>query len=555
MSLDFDARRRRFLLQSSLLASATAWEMFAGRAHVRAAPGPVRTAPSLIVGERQRPTLAQGVQIGDVSAGRAVVWARSDRAARLHVEWDLDPQFRHVRRVVGPCALAASDFTARVDLGQLPSDQTIFLRVTATGLVDRQATSAPVLARFQSAPSQDLAHRASLSSRRQLRFLWSGDTVGQGFGINPDLGGMRIYETMRCHQPDFFIHCGDTIYADSPLVAERVVDAGKRWRNLITPEKSKVAETLDEFRGNYKYNLLDDNVRRFNAEIPQIWQWDDHEVHNNWSAALDLSDDDRYTEKDVRVLAARAKHAFLEYAPLRHGRGADRARIYRQIAYGPLLDVFVVDMRSYRGPNNFNRQSAASDETAFLGRPQLRWLAEGLSASTAVWKVVAADTSLGLLISDGTDAQGRVRFDAVGNGAGSAQGRELEIAELLRTLKARGVTNVVWLTADVHYTAAHYYDPNKARFNEFDPFWEFVSGPLNAATYGPNAPDDTFGLQVIFQKHAPFQKASPLAGYQFFGEVTIDALDASLRVILRNARDEALFEKRLTPRMSSHASR
>jgi phosphodiesterase/alkaline phosphatase D-like protein len=34
------------------------------------------------------------------------------------------------------------------------------------------------------------------------------------------------------------------------------------------------------------------------------------------------------------------------------------------------------------------------------------------------------------------------------------------------------------LTADVHYTAAHYFDPNKAAFQDFDPFWEFVSGPI-----------------------------------------------------------------------------
>ena len=54
------------------------------------------------------------------------------------------------------------------------------------------------------------------------------------------------------------------------------------WRNLVTEEKSKVAETLDEFRGNYRYNLLDEHVRRFNAEVPQYVQWDDHEVTNNW---------------------------------------------------------------------------------------------------------------------------------------------------------------------------------------------------------------------------------------------------------------------------------
>ena len=44
----------------------------------------------------------------------------------------------------------------------------------------------------------------------------------------------------------------------------------------------------------------------------------------------------------------------------------------------------------------------------------------------------------------------------------SALGRELEIAGLLKNIKA--VKNVVWLTADVHYCAAHYYDPRKAQF-------------------------------------------------------------------------------------------
>ncbi|WP_280302299.1 alkaline phosphatase D family protein [Nocardia abscessus] len=42
------------------------------------------------------------------------------------------------------------------------------------------------------------------------------------------------------------------------------------------------------------------------------------------------------------------------------------------------------------------------------------------------------------------------------------------------------MADVVWLTADVHYTAAHRYSPERAVFTEFDEFWEFVSGPLNA---------------------------------------------------------------------------
>ncbi len=82
--------------------------------------------------------------------------------------------------------------------------------------------------------------------------------------------------------PDFFIHSGDQIYGDNPIKPEVTLDDGTVWRNLMTGAKSKVAETLDEFRGNFAYNLLDENMRRFAAEVPFLVQWDDHEARNNW---------------------------------------------------------------------------------------------------------------------------------------------------------------------------------------------------------------------------------------------------------------------------------
>jgi len=63
--------------------------------------------------------------------------------------------------------------------------------------------------------------------------------------------------------PDVFINSGDIIYADNPLVPSIPLPDGTVWRNLVTEAKSKVAETLDEYRGNYAYNLLDENARRF----------------------------------------------------------------------------------------------------------------------------------------------------------------------------------------------------------------------------------------------------------------------------------------------------
>ena len=214
--------------------------------------------------------------------------------------------------------------------------------------------------------------------RSDLRFLWGGDTAGQGWGINPGFGGMRIYEAMRQRSPLFFIHSGDTIYADGPIA-----DIGRRrgrpgLEQHRHAQVAKVAETLDEFRGRYRYNLLDENVRRFNAEVPQIWQWDDHEVTNNWSDAKDLSADARYTEKNVPLLVARGTRAFLEYAPMRPFDARESQRVYRQLSATARCSS--VRARHAHLPRSQQRPTCRrtpSDATAFLGREQLDWLKAG----------------------------------------------------------------------------------------------------------------------------------------------------------------------------------
>jgi len=194
-------------------------------------------------------------------------------------------------------------------------------------------------------------------------------------------------------------------------------------------------------------------------------------------------------------------------------------------------------MRSYRGPNTANRQTLEGGDAQFLGAPQLGWLLDGLRQSRAKWKVIASDMPIGVVVTDGP------LFEAVANEEhGPPLGRELEIARLLRGIRDARVSNVVWLTADVHYTAAHYYDPAKASFTEFSPFWEFISGPLNAGTSRPGRLDNTFGPQVMFQKGQA--NVGPAAGLQFFGEVNIDPA-GPLTVTLRDIKGAALFEKKL----------
>jgi alkaline phosphatase D len=385
------------------------------------------------------------------------------------------------------------------------------------------------------------------AARRDVRFVWSGDTAGQGWGINPEWGGMRIYETMRRVEPAFFIHSGDTIYADAPIAPEQAMPGGGIWKNVTTAAKAKVAETLAEFRGNFAYNLLDENLRRFNAEVPMFAQWDDHEVVDNWYWEKRLERDARYKEKSVALLAARGLRAFTEYLPVRrHPLEGDR--IYGSFRYGPALEVFRIDLRSYRGPNTDGLETEPGPAAAILGADQMRWLKQALLASDATWKVIASDMPLGLVVWD--DFRARRGAEAVAQGDdGPPRGRELEIAGLLRFIRDRSIKNVVWLTADVHYAAAHYYDPDRARFQEFAPFWEFVSGPLNAGTFGPNPLDATFGPQVVFQKAPPPGQFNlpPSAGLQFFGQVDIDGASEVMTVRLKDLEGMTLFTREVEP--------
>lgn len=481
---------------------------------------PAAAGPALL--RPDRPVLTHGVQSGDVLERSGLVWARADRPSRLLVEVSTRPDLRNACRIAGPVLTAGTDYTGKVRV-RGDRGRTVYYRVTVEDL-DGRSASEPVTGSFRVRPARG----------EGVRFVWSGDIAGQGWGINPDDGGMRIFAAMQERDPDFFLCSGDTVYADGPLRETVTLADGRIWRNVVTPEKSKVAETLTEFRGQYAYNLLDEHLRGFAAAVPQVNQWDDHEVTNNWYPGEVLTDD-RYTERRVDVLAARALQAFHEWVPLDPRRAVD-GRIYRRLPYGPHVEVFVIDMRSYRDANSAN----TAPFERILGERQARWLVHALATSRATWKVVASDLPIGLLVPDGT------AWEAVANGVdGPPSGREAEIAWVLHSLHRRRVRNVVWLTADVHYTAAHRYSPAGAGFTEFGEFWEFVSGPLHAGGFGPNRLDATFGPVVEFVSAPPAPNTPPLDGFQHFGEVEVAPGGATMRVSLRDRAGAQLWSTTL----------
>jgi len=476
-----------------------------------------------------RPQITCGLQSGDVSTDSAVIWARADRPARMQVECSTVESFKTIIRSGSAAALPGSDFASKLLLDQLPPGQDIFYRVRFDDIAEGEISGATQIGHFRTAPVEQTS----------ISFVWSGDTAGQGWGIDRSRGGMQTYRTMLENRPDFFIHSGDHIYADCPVPSELKLPDGSIWRNIVTEEKSVVALSLAQFRGNYKYNLLDDNLRAFNAEVPMFAQWDDHEVTNDWSP-IGSADATGYAEDGTSRLVARARRAFHEFMPMR-ATPEQAGRVYRRIGYGPLLDVFLIDMRSYRD-STWNKRDDKG-ETYILGPAQLAWLKRELVASDATWKVIAADLPIGLISED-----------AIALGDGPPDRREHEIADLLSFMKRAGVRNTVWLTADMHYTAAHHYDPNRAVFRDFEPFWEFVSGPLHAGTWGPGELDNTFGPKAMFQKGCSAEQRENLApcfGLQFFGRVDIDGKTGVMTVTLKDVDNRNLWSVDIEPRLDA----
>ena len=480
----------------------------------------------------KRPGL-MGIMSGDPGPTSAVVWSATDRAARLIVEWSSHPRFKNARRVRGPMASPDTGWTARVSLTGLPEGR-VYYRAWFEG--DRNGR--PQSGRLWTPSSRP----------GDLHIGWGGDVVGQGFGIDLSRGGLRMFEVLRQQDFDLFIHSGDHVYADNPLVSTVKLDNGQTWTNLVTPAKAKVAETIDEFRGQYAYNMLDPSYRRFFAQTPVIAQWDDHETRNNWYPEQHI-EDQRYTERSAAVLSARARRAFFDFMPIRRegankAATSDRDSIYRHLPQGPRLDIFVLDARSFRANNSKNRQPIAGADTALFGRAQLDRLCRALKTARGTWKVIASDVPLGLIIPDGPSRQ-----EGLANGEGPPLGREHELARLLSFIKREKIRNVVFVTADVHYAAAHHYRPDRAVFTDFDPFWEFVAGPLHAGTFGPNRLDPTFGPEVVFSSIPDNLKPNrpPSAGYQFFGGLRIDGQTGQMQVGLHNIMAKQLWSKTLDP--------
>jgi alkaline phosphatase D len=392
---------------------------------------------------------------------------------------------------------AARDFTARVKLENLSPDTRYPYRIH---FESDGESSKSLEGSFRTAPPP--------GSPAAVRFVVGGDLGGHGF-CREATSGYFVFDRMRELDPDFFIANGDLIYADSdcpearpdggrnlPGDFPRIDDPGVDWTDA--------AKVREIYLAHWRYNRADPSFQRFLLEVPAYSQWDDHEVINDFGAAWP-SVPAAASRPGFPILVREGREAFFDFHPLWPNE-EEPERIYRSFRWGASAELFLLDARSYRSPND--RED--SPGKTLLGRAQLDWLKNGLASSTARWKIVSSDVPLSIATGSRAEVYGRDAFADGDPAAGPRTGSESELRELLSHLDRENTRNVVFVVTDVHFAMSLRYEIDLDADGDALLFHELVTGPMSAGLLEPKTPDLTFQPEVLYRESGIFNFGSAL---------------------------------------------
>ncbi len=159
--------------------------------------------------------------------------------------------------------------------------------------------------------------------------------------------------------------------------------------------------------------------------MPFIVTWDDHEVADgSWAHGAyehQASSEGSYARR-VRA----AQQAYDEWMPVRISGTAmagDGSKIYRRLQFGQLVDLSMLDLRSYRSKRVAEDDPAINDPARTIaGEHQLAWLAANLATSPCRWKLIGNPVMI---------APGPAAAQAGGRGVRAEPDRQLHAAPVV----------------------------------------------------------------------------------------------------------------------------
>lgn len=376
---------------------------------------------------------AQGIASGLHSSDQVVLWTRTApeiAGTDLSLRWEVatDDSFGTVVASGSTAADPAADHTVKVLVGGLQPDRSYWYRFR------HSAEDSPV-GRARTLPGPG----ASVSS---MRFAY-------GSCQSYNSGYYAAWRSVAAQDVDAVLFLGDYIYES---MAINLLGAARDGDLL------KTATTLEDYRAKYRIYKTDPDLRAAHEAHPFVPVWDDHEFFNDCDRRM-------FTEEPRR--AAAAIQAWFEYQPVWPISGP---RIYRDLPWGDLGHVFMLDGRQYRDPHRSDSLPVGAMpiteyETAvgrtLLGDAQRQWLLDGLSsaAATSVWKVIGNPVMIAPLrvldldIPEVRDCNpGYLKHAGfyTNSAFDSWDGFVWEREVVLSHLASNGIGNTVFVTGDYH---------------------------------------------------------------------------------------------------------
>lgn len=498
---------RRQFLQMSFAAFAAASLTRLGLPSAKAAaPRPGRVA--FIQGD----TLPNGVAAGETTQTSTVLWAHSTAPGTVTFEYATADDFANILGTLTadvtdpaqPVKVAVSGLTPATDY---------FYRVT-------DAAGSVAVGHLRTA--------AELGTYAGLHFGVSGDWRGE-LAPYPSISNVAEKEL------EFFVGLGDTIYADYPSPA------------LEAP----TALSLEDFRIKHNEGYSERfgvnhwaAIRSSTSFIPTI---DDHEVGNDFSGGAPPSYDPRFENYEAEFvneteLYKNGLQAYIEYNPVSGevwtGTGdpltEGKPKLYRYFTYGSDAAVFVLDNRSFRSAplqsitDVENRlkvfqflQQAYDAKRTMLGKAQLDAITRDLlqaQADSITWKLVIMPEpiqNLGLVVAED-------RYEGYAH----------ERAALLKFIKDNDITNVVFISADIHGTVVNDLAYQEKPLGESIPVksFEITTGSVAFdAPFGPTVVDLGYRLGIFTEEQVESYVQSTPDEKEAFMEAVINAQAALLQ--------------------------
>ncbi|OLT47411.1 alkaline phosphatase [Gordonia sp. CNJ-863] len=395
-----------------------------------------------------RNVFAHGVASGDPLPDAVILWTRITQSPAstpgsgvgqpCSVRWEIarDAGFGAIVGSGVEQTSAEKDFTVKVDATGLSPRTTYHYRFTVTSGPAAGAVSPVGHTRTAPATGADVA---------RLRF-------GVVSCANWEAGYFSAYRHLN-NQPDLdaVVHLGDYYYE-----YQTGRYTGKTGAVRIHDPRHEI-RTLRDYRTRHGQYKTDPDLTALHRSTPFICIWDDHESSNDsWR---DGAENHQPGEGSWIVRRSAALRAYSEWMPIRPGVDPQGRHLYRRLRFGKLLELSMLDLRSYRDLQ-VDAVSSRIDDPArtMMGRAQMSWLTNGLASSETRWRIVGNPVMITPVLIPPLDPQTTgavtellgVPREGIPYNADQWDGYAADRRRLLDSITSNGVDNVVFITGDIH---------------------------------------------------------------------------------------------------------